>query len=109
MAPPLKATFSALATPPRALSATRALARTDTFMPMKPAAPEKAPPITNPMAVRTSRAMASTMASTTATMPMIWYWRLRYAWAPSCTAFEISCMRSLPGDLDSSQRDVSRP
>ncbi len=51
-APPLKATSSAFDTPPRALSATRALARTDTFMPMKPAAAEKVPPIRKPMAIR---------------------------------------------------------
>ena len=36
--------------PLRADSATRALARTDTFMPMKPAAAEKVPPIRNPIA-----------------------------------------------------------
>ena len=34
IAPPRKATFSAGETPPRAASATRALARTETFMPM---------------------------------------------------------------------------
>jgi hypothetical protein len=73
----LKATSSAGLTPPRAVSATRAFARTDTFMPMKPAAAEKAPPITKPTAVRTSSAIASTIASTTATPPMIWYWRFR--------------------------------
>ena len=39
-APPLKATSSAGAMPPRAASATRELARTETFMPMKPAAAE---------------------------------------------------------------------
>ncbi len=77
MAPPLKATSSAALTPPRADSATRVLARTDTFMPMNPAAPEKAPPITKPIAVRKSSAMARTIARTTATMPMIWYWRTR--------------------------------
>ena len=63
--------------PPRAASATRALARTETFMPMKPAAAEKTPPITKPIAVSMSSAIASTIASTTATMPMIWYWRFR--------------------------------
>ena len=82
-APPLKATSSALDTPLRADSATRALARTDTFMPMNPAAPEKVPPIRKPMAIRmpsdpwASRATASTIASTTATPPMIVYWRRR--------------------------------
>ena len=34
MAPARNATFSAGGTPPRAASATRAFARTDTFMPM---------------------------------------------------------------------------
>ena len=77
MAPPLKATSSAAETPPRADSATLAFARTDTFMPMKPAAPEKAPPMAKPMAVSMLSAIASRIASTTATMPMIWYWRLR--------------------------------
>jgi hypothetical protein len=76
-APPRKATFSAFATPPRAASATRAFERTDTFIPMKPAAAEKAPPITNPIAVSMSSAIASRIASTTATAPMIVYWRFR--------------------------------
>jgi hypothetical protein len=49
--PPLKATSSAGGTPPRAASATRALARTETFIPMKPAEPERMPPKTNPIAV----------------------------------------------------------
>ncbi len=82
-APPLKATSSALETPERADSATRAFARTETFMPMKPAAPEKMPPIRKPIAIRmpsaseASRAIASTIASTTATPAMIVYWRRR--------------------------------
>jgi hypothetical protein len=50
MAPPRNATLSAGETPPRAASATRALARTDTFMPMKPVAPDRMPPITKPAA-----------------------------------------------------------
>ena len=82
-APPLNATSSARDTPLRADSATRAFARTETFMPMKPAAPEKVPPMRKPIATRmpsascASRAIASTIASTTATPPMIVYWRLR--------------------------------
>ena len=63
--------------PPRADSATRAFARTDTFMPMKPAAAEKVPPIRKPIAVSMSSAIAIRTASTTATTPMIWYWRVR--------------------------------
>ena len=82
-APPLKATSRALDTPERADSATRALARTETFIPMKPAAPEKVPPIRKPMAIRmpslseASSATARMTASTAATAAMIVYWRLR--------------------------------
>ncbi len=68
MAPPLNATSSADPTPPRAASATRALARTDTFIPMKPAAPEKAPPMAKPIAVSMLSAIASRTTSTTATI-----------------------------------------
>ena len=50
MAPPRNATVSAGETPPRAASATRALERTDTFMPMKPAEPERMPPTAKPTA-----------------------------------------------------------
>ena len=56
-----------------------------------------------------SIAIASAIAITTATIPMIEYWRLRYAAAPSCTAWEIACICSLPGDWDSSQRVVAAP
>ena len=101
--PPLKATSSAGGTPPRAASATLAFERTETFMPMKPAAPESAPPMTKPMPVATSWSSAIRIASGTATTAMIMYWRFRYAFAPSCTAPEISCMRSLPGDFASSR------
>jgi hypothetical protein len=76
-APPRNATWSAAATPLRADSATRAFARTETFMPMKPADAENVAPITKPIAVSMSSAMASTIASTTATAPMIVYWRRR--------------------------------
>ncbi len=72
--PPLKATSSAGGTPPRAASATRALARTETFMPMKPAAPERTPPMTKPIPVWTSWSSASPIASGIATRAMILYW-----------------------------------
>ncbi len=38
-----------------AACAVRTLARTDTFMPMKPAAPDRMAPIANPMATRMPR------------------------------------------------------
>ena len=64
-APLRKAADSAGGTPPRAASATRALARTDTFMPMKPAAAEARPPMANPMATRMFWSGISAMNSRT--------------------------------------------
>ena len=75
--PPLKAMSSAGGIPPRAASATRALARTERFIPMKPAAPERTPPITKPIAVRTSWSGINRIAITTPTPAMIVYWRFR--------------------------------
>jgi hypothetical protein len=111
----LKATSSAADTPLRARSATRALERTETFIPMKPAEPENVPPIRKPIATWmplepwASSATASTTASTAATAPMIVYCRFRYALAPSWTAREIDCISSLPGGSDRSHREVSTP
>ena len=75
--PPLKATSSAGGMPPRAASATRALERTETFIPMKPAAPESTPPMTKPIPVVTFWRTAKPIASGTATAAMIVYWRRR--------------------------------
>ncbi len=75
--PPLKATSSAGGTPPRAASATRAFARTETFMPMKPAAPESVPPITKPIAVSTSRRIDQQDREHDRDHAMIVYWRFR--------------------------------
>jgi hypothetical protein len=52
-------------------------------MPMNPAAPERIPPITNPIAVSTFCRGISRIATITPTPAMIMYWRLRYALAPS--------------------------
>ena len=49
--PARKATFSAGRSPWRAASAVRMFERTATFMPMKPAAAERAAPTRNPNAV----------------------------------------------------------
>ena len=76
-APPRKATSSAGPMPPRAASATRALARTETFMPMKPAAPEATPPITKPIATSMSWRKISATKRTTPTMAIVVYWRRR--------------------------------
>jgi hypothetical protein len=51
IAPPLKATSSAWFMPFVAACAVRTLARTETFMPMKPQAPDSTDPIKNPSAV----------------------------------------------------------
>ena len=76
---------------------------------MNPAAPESAPPMTKPIPVVTSWRIAIRIASGMATIAMIVYWRLRYAFAPSWTAPEISCMRSLPGERPSSRCVTSAP
>jgi hypothetical protein len=63
----------------------------------------------NPIAVSTFRSTIKRIASTIATPAMIVYCRVRYAFAPSCTAPEISCMRSLPGDFASRRRVITAP
>ncbi len=73
MAPPRKATSSAGPMPCVAACAVRTLARTETFMPMKPQAPESTAPITKPTAVVTSRKMPIRIASTMPTMAMVRY------------------------------------
>ena len=45
----------------------------------------------------------------TPTSAIVVYWRLRYAWAPCWTAFEIACIRSLPGESASRDRVVRTP
>ena len=87
-----------------AASAVRTLARTETFMPMKPAAAEATAPIRKPIAAFQPRSVESTPSprnpirrkSTAATAAMIVYWRVRYAWAPSWMADAISRIRSSP-------------
>ena len=95
--------------PPRAASATRALARTETFMPMKPAEAEATPPMAKPIATDQSWTKKRTTKRTTPTMPIVVYWRRRYADAPSWMAADRPCMVSLPGDSASSDRVVSSP
>ena len=73
MAPPRKATSSAGPMPRVAAWAVRTLARTETFMPMKPQAPESTAPMTKPMAVWLLRKTAIRIASTTPTAAMVLY------------------------------------
>ncbi len=77
IAPPRNATRSAVDTPPRAASATLALARTETFMPMKPAEPERTPPMRKPIATRRFWMGISAMNRITPTPAMTVYWRVR--------------------------------
>ena len=77
MAPPLKATSSAGPMPLVAACAVRTLALTETFMPMKPQAPDSTAPSTKPAAVVVSRNTAIATANTTPTIPMVLYCRAR--------------------------------
>ena len=89
----------------------RMFARTATFIPMKPAAAEKTAPIRKPIAVPQPRSFQKpiTRKRTTATTAMVVYWRRRYAEAPSWTAREISCMRSVPAGCWSSHSVSTTP
>ena len=108
-APPRNAASSAGPMPPRAASATRALARTDTFMPMKPAAPDAMPPIRKPIATSMSWRKIRATKRTRPTRPITVYWRRRYAEAPSWIAADRLCIVALPGERASSDRLVTAP
>ena len=73
IAPPRKATLNAGVTPPRAASATRALERTETFMPMYPVEPERMPPIAKPQATAMFWMKISATNSTTPTSAIVVY------------------------------------
>ena len=73
MAPPLNATSSAGAMPPVAACAVRTLAFTETFIPIKPQAPDNTAPIIKPNAVFWPKNSPIKMASITPTMVMALY------------------------------------
>ena len=78
MAPDLKASFKPAFRPDLAASVVRTFACTDTFMPMKPAAPDKAAPMMKPSGTCQFRnRMTNSTTTTTPTMPMVRYWRPR--------------------------------
>ena len=60
-----------------AACAVRTLALTETFMPMKPQAPDSTAPSTKPIAVVVSRKNAIAIASTTPTSAIVLYCRAR--------------------------------
>ena len=109
--PPRNATLSAGPKPPRAASAVRTLARTETIMPMKPAAPDRIAPIRKPIAASLPSVGATqmTIARMTATMPTVRYCRCRNAMAPSWIAAAISRMRSLPAGCARTQNVRATP
>ena len=77
IAPPLNATSSAGPMPLVAACAVRTLAFTETFIPIKPQAPDNTAPITKPMAVVIFRNRPIRMARMTPTMVMVLYWRAK--------------------------------
>ncbi len=72
---------NAISSPPAsdfvAACAVRTLARTETFMPMKPAAPDRMAPIAKPIATVHDSRNPSAMNTTTPTAAMVVYCRLR--------------------------------
>ena len=81
IAPALNATVRPRCRLVRAASAVRTLARTEMFMPMKPAAPDSSEPRTKPPAeigvpIR-SRNTQTRIATTMPTTPIVLYWRSR--------------------------------
>ena len=73
--------LNAMSRPPAsdlvAACAVRTLARTETFMPMKPAAPESIAPIRKPIATSVPSRSQRPTKTTTPTIAMVMYWRLR--------------------------------
>ena len=61
----------------RAASAVRTLARTEMFMPMKPAAPDRIAPITKADGAEAAEEEEDHAATTTPTMAIVVYWRRR--------------------------------
>ena len=77
MAPALNAISRPPASEEIAAWAVRTLARTETFMPMKPASPERIAPMAKPMPTSQPRVSPTIRKITTPTMPMVVYCRRR--------------------------------
>ena len=76
-APDLKATSSPSESDTEAACAVRTFARTETFMPMKPAAPDRIAPIAKPIPTSVPSSQTRTKNRTIPTAPMVRYWRFR--------------------------------
>ena len=77
IAPALKEMSRPRASDSEAPCAVRTLARTETFMPMKPAAPDRIAPIAKPIATGHDSSRPSTTKITAPTAAMVRYWRRR--------------------------------
>ncbi|MNL51893.1 hypothetical protein D3C87_1750290 [compost metagenome] len=77
IAPDLKAISSPAARLCEDACAVRTLARTETCMPIKPAAPDRTAPIIKPKAAVPDRSSHASMATTTPTAAIVMYWRVR--------------------------------
>ncbi len=77
MAPDLKASSRPPASDLVAAWATRTLARTETFMPMKPVAPDRIAPMAKPAATSQPSVRPMMTKMTTPTTAIVEYWRLR--------------------------------
>ena len=77
MAPDLKARSSPAARPWVEASAVRTLARTETFIPMKPARPDSTAPMRKPTATAAPSTRKMPMNSTTPTAEIVIYCRFR--------------------------------
>ena len=77
MAPALKASESPPASDLVAAWAVRTFARTETFMPMKPVAPDSTAPTKKPSATSQPSVKPRMTKMTAPTMAMVVYWRLR--------------------------------
>ncbi len=77
MAPALKASSRPPASELIAACAVRTLARTETFIPMKPASPDSTAPIRKPTATRAPSRYQTMAKITMPTRPIVTYWRFR--------------------------------
>ena len=77
IAPDLNASSSPPASDLVAACATRTLARTETFMPMKPVAPDRIAPTAKPIATSQPSVNPMITKTTTPTIAMVVYCRLR--------------------------------
>ena len=77
------------------------------FMPANPAAPDSTAPTTKPTVETRPNVSARMIATTTPTIAIAVYWRVRYAFAPSWMAAAMSCIRSSPAGCASSHRLVA--